>query len=65
MTAFLFGLQSAIFIDDVDRDTILAALQQKLRRFNVLCHTCCLITNHSVFFAEEIYCDQNLATSLY
>ena len=38
--------QAAIFVDDVDRNTFLAILRQTLRRFNVLCHAYCLMTNH-------------------
>lgn len=38
--------QAAIFVDDVDRKTFLAVLRQTLRRFNVLCHAYCLMTNH-------------------
>lgn len=38
--------KAATFPDDIDRNTFLAVLRQTLRRFNVLCHAYCLMTNH-------------------
>jgi putative transposase len=37
---------ASIFLDDIDRSTFLSVLGLTLRRFNVICHAFCLMTNH-------------------
>ena len=54
--------QAAIFADDVDRNTFLAVLRQTLRRFNVLCHAYCLMTNHFHLLLETP--DANLSKAM-
>jgi len=54
--------QAAIFVDDVDRNTFLAVLRQTLRRFNVLCHAYCLMTNHFHLLLETP--DANLSKAM-
>ncbi|NLW81562.1 MAG: addiction module toxin RelE, partial [Desulfovibrionales bacterium] len=38
--------QASIFLDDIDRNTFLSVLGLTMRRFNVICHGYCLMTNH-------------------
>ena len=54
--------QAAIFVDDVDRNTFLAVLRQTLRRFNVLCHAYCLMTNYFHLLLETP--DANLSKAM-
>ena len=54
--------QAAIFVDDVDRNTFLAVLRQTFRRFNVLCHGYCLMTNHFHLLLETP--DANLSKAM-
>ncbi|MBU4523866.1 MAG: transposase [Desulfomicrobium sp.] len=54
--------QAAIFVDGVDRNTFLAVLRQTLRRFNVLCHAYCLMTNHFHLLLETP--DANLSKAM-
>ena len=54
--------QADIFVDDVDRNTFLAVLRQTFRRFNVLCHAYCLMTNHFHLLLETP--DANLSKAM-
>ena len=38
--------QASIFLDDIDRNAFLSVLGLTMRRFNVICHAYCLMTNH-------------------
>ena len=54
--------QASIFLDDIDRKTFLSVLGLTLRRFNVICHAYCLMTNHFHVLLETP--DGNLSTAM-
>ena len=54
--------QSSIFLDDIDRSTFLSVLGMTLRRFNVICHGYCLMTNHFHLLLETP--DANLSKAM-
>ncbi len=54
--------QNSIFLDDIDRKNCLSALALTLRRFNVICHAYCLMTNHFHLLIETP--DANLSTAM-
>lgn len=54
--------QDAIFLDDIDRQNCLAVLDLALRRFNVICHAYCLMSNHFHLLIETP--DANLAKAM-
>jgi REP element-mobilizing transposase RayT len=53
---------ASIFLDDIDRKTFLAVLGLTLRRFNVICHAYCLMTNHFHLLLETP--DGNLSKAM-
>lgn len=54
--------QASIFLDDIDRSTFLAVLGLTMRRFNVICHAYCLMTNHFHLLLETP--DANLSKAM-
>ena len=54
--------QASIFLDDIDRKTFLSVLGLTLRRFNVICHAYCLMTNHFHLLLETP--DANLSKAM-
>lgn len=54
--------QASIFLDDIDRSTFLSILGLTLRRFNVICHAYCLMTNHFHLLLETP--DANLSKAM-
>jgi putative transposase len=54
--------QASIFLDDIDRNTFLSVLGQTMRRFNVICHAYCLMTNHFHLLLETP--DANLSKAM-
>ena len=54
--------QSSIFLDDIDRSAFLSVLGMTLRRFNVICHGYCLMTNHFHLLLETP--DANLSKAM-
>jgi len=54
--------QAAIFLDDIDRNNFLSVLGLALRRFNVICHAYCMMTNHFHLLIETP--DANLSTAM-
>jgi len=54
--------QASIFLDDIDRSTFLAVLELTMRRFNVICHAYCLMTNHFHLLLETP--DANLSKAM-
>ena len=54
--------QAAIFLDDIDRKSCLSVLGLALRRFNVICHAYCLMTNHFHLLLETP--DANLSSAM-
>jgi len=54
--------QAALFLDDIDRRCCLSALGLALRRFNVICHAYCLMTNHFHLLLETP--DANLSSAM-
>ena len=54
--------QASIFLDDIDRNTFLSVLGLTMRRFNVICHAYCLMTNHFHLLLETP--DANLSKAM-
>lgn len=54
--------QAPIFLDDIDRNTFLSVLGLTMRRFNVICHGYCLMTNHFHLLLETP--DANLSKAM-
>ena len=54
--------QAPIFLDDIDRNTFLSVLGLTMRRFNVICHAYCLMTNHFHLLLETP--DANLSKAM-
>ena len=54
--------QASIFLDDIDRSTFLSILGLTMRRFNVICHAYCLMTNHFHLLLETP--DANLSKAM-
>jgi REP element-mobilizing transposase RayT len=54
--------QASIFLDDIGRSAFLAVLGLTMRRFNVICHAYCLMTNHFHLLLETP--DANLSKAM-
>ena len=54
--------QASIFLDDIDRNAFLSVLGLTMRRFNVICHAYCLMTNHFHLLLETP--DANLSKAM-
>ena len=54
--------QASIFLDDIDRNAFLSILGLTMRRFNVICHAYCLMTNHFHLLLETP--DANLSKAM-
>jgi REP element-mobilizing transposase RayT len=54
--------QASIFLDDIDRSTFISILGLTMRRFNVICHAYCLMTNHFHLLLETP--DANLSKAI-
>ena len=46
--------QEKVYLDDADREAFLEILGQVVERFNWLCHTYCLMTNHYHLLVETV-----------
>ena len=54
--------QASILLDDIDKSAFLFVLGLTMRRFNLICHFFCLMTNHFHLLLETL--DANLSKEM-